>query len=205
MGLERLGDIVHQGASNRQEDLEETRKRNSIVETEAEAREKGLVIPTPQPPDERCEFCGKVLHHEGVHIFGRVVAWNANAQRCDCEQAVKKWAEYDAEQERKKQEEEQLPNVRFLCVDAMKLADILGPGEAAKIYLNFSDPWPKDRHASSWPGRYTACPWRRTARWNLRRTTEVFLNILWNRSRRPGGRSFISPSICTTASMPKAM
>ncbi len=46
-----------------------------------------------------------------------------------------------------KQEEEQLPNVRFLCVDAMKLADILGPGEAAKIYLNFSDPWPKDRHA----------------------------------------------------------
>ena len=46
-----------------------------------------------------------------------------------------------------KQEEEQLPNVRFLCVDALRLADILGPGEAAKIYLNFSDPWPKDRHA----------------------------------------------------------
>ena len=46
-----------------------------------------------------------------------------------------------------KQEEKDLPNVRFLCVDALKLADILGPGEAERIYLNFSDPWPKDRHA----------------------------------------------------------
>ncbi len=46
-----------------------------------------------------------------------------------------------------KQEEERLGNVRFLCVDALKLAEILAPGEAAGIYLNFSDPWPKDRHA----------------------------------------------------------
>lgn len=93
------------------------------METEAEAREKGLAIPTPQPPDERCEFCGKVLHHEGVHIFGRVVAWNANAQRCDCEQAVKKWAEYDAEQERKKQEEEQRERFRR---EQAKITRLLG-------------------------------------------------------------------------------
>ncbi len=46
-----------------------------------------------------------------------------------------------------KQEEERLPNVRFLCGDALELADILSPGEAARIYLNFSDPWPKERHA----------------------------------------------------------
>ena len=46
-----------------------------------------------------------------------------------------------------KQEEERLGNVRFLCVDALKLAEILAPGAAAGIYLNFSDPWPKDRHA----------------------------------------------------------
>ena len=46
-----------------------------------------------------------------------------------------------------RQEEQKLPNVRFLCVDALRLAEILAPGEAERIYLNFSDPWPKDRHA----------------------------------------------------------
>lgn len=46
-----------------------------------------------------------------------------------------------------KQEEVKLPNIRFLCVDARGLADMFAPGEVEKIYLNFSDPWPKDRHA----------------------------------------------------------
>lgn len=41
----------------------------------------------------------------------------------------------------------QLPNVHFLCVDAANLPDIFALGEVDKIYLNFSDPWPKDRHA----------------------------------------------------------
>lgn len=34
-----------------------------------------------------------------------------------------------------------------MCVDAKELAEIFEPGEIEKIYLNFSDPWPKDRHA----------------------------------------------------------
>ena len=38
-------------------------------------------------------------------------------------------------------------NLRFLCIDARKLNEIFSPGEIDKIYLNFSDPWPKDRHA----------------------------------------------------------
>lgn len=38
-------------------------------------------------------------------------------------------------------------NLRFLCTDAKSLADIFGSGEVERIYLNFSDPWPKDRHA----------------------------------------------------------
>lgn len=41
----------------------------------------------------------------------------------------------------------QLPNVHFLCVDAANLSDIFALGEVDRIYLNFSDPWPKDRHA----------------------------------------------------------
>ena len=46
-----------------------------------------------------------------------------------------------------KQEQLQLPNLRFLCVDAETLPELFAPGEIAHIYLNFSDPWPKDRHA----------------------------------------------------------
>ena len=46
-----------------------------------------------------------------------------------------------------KQEELQLPNLKFLRFDAEYLPDIFAPGEITHIYLNFSDPWPKDRHA----------------------------------------------------------
>lgn len=46
-----------------------------------------------------------------------------------------------------KMEESPLPNVRFLCVDAATLPEIFAAEEVDRIYLNFSDPWPKDRHA----------------------------------------------------------
>lgn len=40
-----------------------------------------------------------------------------------------------------------LPNLRFICMDAADVAEVFGTEEVARIYLNFSDPWPKDRHA----------------------------------------------------------
>lgn len=43
--------------------------------------------------------------------------------------------------------EERPANLFFLCVDAEELPEIFAPGEVERIYLNFSDPWPKDRHA----------------------------------------------------------
>ncbi|MBC5711700.1 tRNA (guanosine(46)-N7)-methyltransferase TrmB [Hungatella sp. L12] len=46
-----------------------------------------------------------------------------------------------------KRQEMELSNIYFMCVDARELSDIFAPGEVKKIYLNFSDPWPKDRHA----------------------------------------------------------
>lgn len=46
-----------------------------------------------------------------------------------------------------KMEETPLPNVHFLCIDAAILPDIFAKEEVERIYLNFSDPWPKDRHA----------------------------------------------------------
>ncbi len=42
--------------------------------------------------------------------------------------------------------EAQVLNLRFLCMDARGLPDVFGEGEVAHIYLNFSDPWPKERH-----------------------------------------------------------
>ena len=41
----------------------------------------------------------------------------------------------------------ELPNIWFLCVDAKTLGEVFDQGEVSRIYLNFSDPWPKDRHA----------------------------------------------------------
>lgn len=40
-----------------------------------------------------------------------------------------------------------LPNIRFICMDARGITEVFAPGEVGKIYLNFSDPWPKARHA----------------------------------------------------------
>lgn len=45
------------------------------------------------------------------------------------------------------QDFQDLTNVRFLCMDAHDLENIFAPGEVDRIYLNFSDPWPKARHA----------------------------------------------------------
>lgn len=46
-----------------------------------------------------------------------------------------------------KMEEEPLDNVKFIRMDAEDIVSVFGKGEVDRIYLNFSDPWPKDRHA----------------------------------------------------------
>ena len=55
----------------------------------------------------------------------------------------------------------ELNNLKIVRIDAHKLNDIFGK-EIDTIYLNFSDPWPKDRHAKR------------------RLTSNVFLNIYDN-------------------------
>ncbi len=42
----------------------------------------------------------------------------------------------------------ELENIRFICMDANNLCDMFEEQEVSKIYLNFSDPWPKSKHAS---------------------------------------------------------
>lgn len=45
-----------------------------------------------------------------------------------------------------KQESFQLPNLAIIPIDAKDLSLYFNPHSIEKIYLNFSDPWPKARH-----------------------------------------------------------
>ena len=45
------------------------------------------------------------------------------------------------------QEDERPENLRFIRMDAADIRDYFKKGSVDRIYLNFSDPWPKDRHA----------------------------------------------------------
>lgn len=46
-----------------------------------------------------------------------------------------------------KRETLEINNLYFIRMDAEELCNIFEENEISKIYLNFSDPWPKDRHA----------------------------------------------------------
>ena len=46
-----------------------------------------------------------------------------------------------------KRESLESDNLMFLRMDAENIEDYFAPEEVARIYLNFSDPWPKDRHS----------------------------------------------------------
>ena len=46
-----------------------------------------------------------------------------------------------------KAKREGVENAVFICFDAAKLEEIFEENELCEIYLNFSDPWPKKRHA----------------------------------------------------------
>lgn len=43
--------------------------------------------------------------------------------------------------------EEPLPNLCLIRFDAVDLLDVFDENEISRVYLNFSDPWPKDRWA----------------------------------------------------------
>lgn len=46
-----------------------------------------------------------------------------------------------------KMEENPLENLHFIRMDAEEIVNIFEKGKVDQIYLNFSDPWPKERHA----------------------------------------------------------
>lgn len=46
-----------------------------------------------------------------------------------------------------KAKEYNIPNLHFINVNAERLGDYFKKGDVSVIYLNFSDPWPKAKHA----------------------------------------------------------
>jgi tRNA (guanine-N7-)-methyltransferase len=47
----------------------------------------------------------------------------------------------------KREKEPDMTNLFFIRMDAEYIENVFAAGEVSQIYLNFSDPWPKDRHA----------------------------------------------------------
>ena len=45
-----------------------------------------------------------------------------------------------------KADTEDIPNLKFICIDAKELNEVF-EREINTLYLNFSDPWPKNRHS----------------------------------------------------------
>lgn len=72
---------------------------------------------------------------------------------------------------------ENLSNIYFLNVDAINLNDYFELEEIDKIYLNFSDPWPKNRHAKR------------------RLTSEAFLKVYENILNKQGDIEFKTDNI----------
>lgn len=64
---------------------------------------------------------------------------------------------------------EKIENVRFIDMDALRLAEIFAPGELDVIYINFPDPWPRTKEAKH------------------RLTSHIFLPI-YKQLLAPGGR-----------------
>ena len=63
----------------------------------------------------------------------------------------------------KREQEPDLNNLFFIRMDAEYITDVFDTDEVDRIYLNFSDPWPKDRHAKR----------RLTSRQFLERYTDI--------------------------------
>ena len=100
----------------------------------------------------------------------------------------------------KREKADEIPNLYYLCIDACELPEIFALGEVGRIYLNFSDPWPKDRHAKRRLENFsdvTIRYWRKTEAWSLKQTTGDCLNLRWRRRRNPAGAWKPVRSTCT--------
>ncbi|GED69151.1 tRNA (guanine-N(7)-)-methyltransferase [Brevibacillus reuszeri] len=66
----------------------------------------------------------------------------------------------------------EIPNLAFVQFDATQLTELFADREVSRLYLNFSDPWPKTRHAKR---RLTYASFLQTYRQVLKEAGEIHL------------------------------
>lgn len=92
-----------------------------------------------------------------------------------------------------KMEKDTLPNLFFIRMDAEEIAEVFEKEEIDRIYLNFSDPWPKERHAKrrlpsrEFLKRYD-CFLKKTEYWNLKLIIGICLILHWESLRVQAGK-----------------
>ena len=112
----RAKEAVRDGIPDRAQGLRPKFNGNGPI-TSKDAEELGIPARSPAPPPETCEFCGATLYHEGLvfPLLGKrpeICFWNPSPQRCTCEGAAAYWAEYDVQEERRKQEAAEVENAK---------------------------------------------------------------------------------------------
>lgn len=105
---------TEKGIENQQEPL----KIPSYLKTEKvtlqQAQERGIPWKEEPPKSEICRFCGKELQPIGFVIDDKVTVWKPTPPRCDCEQAMDYWREYDrreSEHNHQKDMQEKISNL----------------------------------------------------------------------------------------------
>lgn len=78
-------------------------KKSKYFVTPTQAIEQGITFREMPPEPDICQFCGKLIEPLGVAVFGIIAVWLHD--RCDCDDAVRYWENYDREQKIKEEQE----------------------------------------------------------------------------------------------------
>lgn len=90
------------------------------------------------------------LRHPECDYLGMEMYESVLFRACERMEGIPYSTPLDKLEQENEENEQPLPvpqNLHFLRNDARLLPDIFAEGELDRIYLNFSDPWPKARHA----------------------------------------------------------
>ncbi len=115
---------------------------------------------------ERIEACGNLLIKEPCTMMGNWEKISGGKNICleigcgkgtfICESAKKHPKKFFVAMEKvrdvlvmamEKAKRDEISNIAFMDADAENICKIFAENEVCEIYLNFSDPWPKARHA----------------------------------------------------------
>jgi len=122
------------------------RLRN-IPKAEEEIQKNSYVVKS-EVPDWKKEFGNKnPIHIEVGTGKGKFITELAKRNPNINYIGIEKYASVLYRALQKLEGETFVKNLRFLCINAEILEEIFKKESIEKIYLNFSDPWPKERHA----------------------------------------------------------